>query len=91
MATDRLRNTLPCLAHPLFAGAKFLDRIKKAYDRNPQLASLLVDPEFAEEINGAWNNRSGCSRPRISSMVIDIAAELLFSGHRLAGTNFCRL
>lgn len=31
--------------------AKFLDRIKAAYDRNAGLASLLVDPEFAEEIN----------------------------------------
>jgi 6-phosphogluconate dehydrogenase len=31
--------------------AKFLDRIKRAYDRNPDIASLLVDPEFAEEIN----------------------------------------
>ena len=28
----------------------FLDRIKKAYDRNQDLASLLVDPEFAKEI-----------------------------------------
>jgi 6-phosphogluconate dehydrogenase len=31
--------------------AKFLDRIKRAYDRNPELASLLVDPEFADEMN----------------------------------------
>lgn len=30
---------------------QFLDRIKKAYDRNPDLSNLLVDPEFAEEIN----------------------------------------
>lgn len=37
--------------------AKFLDRIKRAYDRNPALANLLVDAEFAEEINArqaAW-------------------------------------
>ncbi|KAJ7558914.1 hypothetical protein O6H91_04G061600 [Diphasiastrum complanatum] len=37
--------------------AVFLDRIKKAYDRNPQLASLLVDPEFAREMverQAAW-------------------------------------
>ena len=36
---------------------QFLDRIKKAYDRNPSLANLLVDPEFADEINSrqpAW-------------------------------------
>jgi 6-phosphogluconate dehydrogenase len=31
--------------------ARFLDRIKSAYDRNPTLASLLIDPEFAEEVN----------------------------------------
>lgn len=30
--------------------AQFLDRIKQAYDRNPQLASLLVDKEFAAEL-----------------------------------------
>ncbi|KAJ7549027.1 hypothetical protein O6H91_07G037200 [Diphasiastrum complanatum] len=37
--------------------AIFLDRIKSAYDRNPALASLLVDPEFASEIverQAAW-------------------------------------
>jgi 6-phosphogluconate dehydrogenase len=31
--------------------AVFLDRIKAAYDRNSALASLLVDTEFAKEIN----------------------------------------
>lgn len=37
--------------------AKFLDRIKRAYDRSPDLANLLVDPEFADEVNArqaAW-------------------------------------
>ncbi|KAK3282169.1 hypothetical protein CYMTET_10081 [Cymbomonas tetramitiformis] len=37
--------------------AGFLDRIKKAYDRDASLASLLVDKEFAEELvsrEGAW-------------------------------------
>jgi 6-phosphogluconate dehydrogenase len=37
--------------------AVFLDRIKAAYDRNPTLANLLIDPEFATEINArqqAW-------------------------------------
>ncbi|KAA0156578.1 hypothetical protein FNF29_00689 [Cafeteria roenbergensis] len=37
--------------------ARFLDRIKSAYDRNADLANLLVDPEFAAEINSrqhAW-------------------------------------
>jgi len=31
--------------------AIFLDRIKAAYDRNPLLANLLIDKEFAKEMN----------------------------------------
>lgn len=37
--------------------AVFLDRIKAAYDRDGGLSSLLVDPEFAKELNdrqAAW-------------------------------------
>ena len=37
--------------------AKFLDRIKQAYERNPDLANLCIDPEFAKELNerqAAW-------------------------------------
>jgi 6-phosphogluconate dehydrogenase len=37
--------------------AGFLDRIKKAFDSNPKLANLMVDPEFAAELNSrqaAW-------------------------------------
>jgi len=37
--------------------AKFLDRIRAAYERDPQLASLLVDPGFAadlERCGDAW-------------------------------------
>jgi 6-phosphogluconate dehydrogenase len=47
--------------------AKFLDRIKQAYDRNPNLASLLIDPEFAKEMverQGAWR--------RIVSLAIEV-------------------
>ncbi|OIW17310.1 hypothetical protein TanjilG_22422 [Lupinus angustifolius] len=56
--------------------AIFLDRIKKAYDRNPGLANLLVDPEFAKEIidrQSAWRSvvclaiNSGISTPGISA------------------------
>lgn len=42
--------------------AVFLDRIKKAYQRNPNLASLLVDPEFAREMvqrEKAWRRVVG--------------------------------
>ncbi|KAI4320346.1 hypothetical protein MLD38_033841 [Melastoma candidum] len=56
--------------------AIFLDRIKQAYDRNPDLANLLVDPEFAKEIidrQAAWRRvvclavNSGISVPGMSS------------------------
>ncbi|CAN1241439.1 6-phosphogluconate dehydrogenase, decarboxylating 2 [Linum perenne] len=56
--------------------AVFLDRIKKAYDRNPELSNLLVDPEFAKEIierQSAWRRvvslavNSGISTPGMSS------------------------
>ncbi|CAH9113679.1 unnamed protein product [Cuscuta epithymum] len=56
--------------------AIFLDRIKKAYDRNPDLANLLVDEEFAKEIierQSAWRRvvclaiSSGISTPGMSS------------------------
>jgi 6-phosphogluconate dehydrogenase len=33
--------------------AKFLDRIRAAYDANPQLPTLLSDPDFAKEIGDA--------------------------------------
>lgn len=36
--------------------AKFLDRIKAAYDRNAKLESLLVDAEFAEELASAQDS-----------------------------------
>lgn len=42
--------------------AVFLDRIKKAYQRNPNLASLIVDPDFAKEMvqrQSAWRRVVG--------------------------------
>ncbi|KAJ7530154.1 hypothetical protein O6H91_15G082100 [Diphasiastrum complanatum] len=56
--------------------AAFLDRIKKAYNRNPNLASLLIDPEFAREMverQAAWRRvvslaiSVGVSTPGMSS------------------------
>uniref|UniRef100_A0A0D6R1C9 6-phosphogluconate dehydrogenase, decarboxylating n=1 Tax=Araucaria cunninghamii TaxID=56994 RepID=A0A0D6R1C9_ARACU len=56
--------------------AIFLDRIKKAYDRNPDLASLLMDPEFAQEMierQAAWRRvvtlaiGAGISTPGMSA------------------------
>ncbi|MBA0872536.1 hypothetical protein Goshw_015772 [Gossypium schwendimanii] len=60
-----------CIIHAVFS-----DRIKKAYDRNPNLANLLVDPEFAKGImeqQSAWGKlvsfsvNSGISMPGMSS------------------------
>ncbi|KAF6145121.1 hypothetical protein GIB67_013472 [Kingdonia uniflora] len=42
--------------------AVFLDRIKKAYQRNPGLPNLIVDPEFAREMvqrQAAWRRVVG--------------------------------
>jgi 6-phosphogluconate dehydrogenase len=36
--------------------ARFLDRIKSAYDRNGDIASLLIDAEFAREMNERQNS-----------------------------------
>jgi len=56
--------------------AIFLDRIKEAYDRNSNLASLLVDPQFANEMNSRQSAlrkvvtlaiASGISVPSLSS------------------------
>lgn len=56
--------------------AIFLDRIKKAYDRNSNLANLLIDPEFSKEIierQAAWRRvvclaiNSGISTPGMSA------------------------
>ena len=56
--------------------ARFLDRIKGAYDRNGDIASLLVDGEFAKEMN----DRSGALRNVVIMAIgkgINVAA---FSG-----------
>lgn len=56
--------------------AAFLDRIKRAYDRNPDLRNLLVDEEFAGEVverQAAWRRvvclavGSGISVPGMSA------------------------
>jgi len=53
-----------------------LDQIKKVYDRNPNLANLLVEPEFAKKIidqQSAWRRvmclaiNSGIITPGMSS------------------------
>ena len=51
----------------------FLGKIKEAFDRNPQLTNLLVDPYFAKEIEGVTSVSSLAgrgSRIRISTRSI---------------------
>jgi 6-phosphogluconate dehydrogenase len=56
--------------------AKFLDRIKRAYDRNPTLASLLIDAEFADELNA---RQSSWRRVVALCAASGIAAPALFA------------
>ncbi len=65
--------------------ARFLERIKQAYDRNPKLKNLLLDPYFKERVtNGldAWRDvvatamREGVAVPALSS------ALAYFDGYR---------
>ncbi|MDD4645755.1 MAG: decarboxylating NADP(+)-dependent phosphogluconate dehydrogenase, partial [Bacteroidales bacterium] len=63
----------------------FLGKIKEAYDRNPALTNLLIDPFFKEEINQA----QGALRKVISDSVLNgipvptlSAALAFFDGYR---------
>lgn len=58
--------------------AGFLDRIKQAYHRDPELPNLLVDPDFAAELNNrqsSWRRivtlcvASGIAAPALSSSI----------------------
>lgn len=58
--------------------AGFLDRIKLAYQRDPELANLLVDPDFARELNtrqSSWRRivslavASGIPAPALGSSI----------------------
>ena len=58
--------------------AGFLERIKVAYQRDPNLANLLVDPDFAAELNArqaSWRRivtlsvASGIAAPALSSSI----------------------
>lgn len=50
VATASCRFT--CFHYTFFSpcAAGFLDRIKQAYQRNPELPNLLVDPAFAQDL-----------------------------------------
>jgi len=67
--------------------ARFLDRIKQAYDRQPELANLLLDPYFAELMGRtqtglrevvAATARQGVAAPALAS------ALAYFDGYRAA-------
>ncbi|KAL2906661.1 6-phosphogluconate dehydrogenase decarboxylating 1 [Bienertia sinuspersici] len=76
--------------------AIFLDRIKKAYDRNPNLANLLIDPEFSKEMierQSAWRRvvclaiGSGISTPVCPRALLI----LILTGGRGCLLIWCRL
>ncbi|MBO6002479.1 MAG: hypothetical protein J6P53_03180, partial [Mailhella sp.] len=49
----------PVLRVPLLIRARFLGKIKEAFERNPALANLLLDPYFAgvvKKAQAAWRN-----------------------------------
>ncbi|KAF4357814.1 hypothetical protein F8388_024425 [Cannabis sativa] len=60
--------------------AIFLDRIKKAYDRNPELANLLVDPEFSKEIieRQHWWRRVVCLTIKSGITVLGMSSSLSY-------------
>jgi 6-phosphogluconate dehydrogenase len=67
--------------------ARFLDRIKEAYDRRPELANLLLDPYFSELMGRTQNSlreavaaaaRRGVAAPALAS------ALAYFDGYRAA-------
>ena len=64
----------------------FLGKIKEAFDRNPKLANLLVDPYFAGEIGRAqagWRRVIGGRRPPTASRCRRCRSALAyFDGYR---------
>lgn len=60
--------------------AKFLDRIKAAYDRNPKLSNLLIDENFAKELEGAQDawRRVVCTAVKAGMAVPALAGSLAY-------------
>ena len=63
----------------------FLDNIKQAYDKNPALANLLVDPYFADKINmtqSAWRKIVARSAEHGIPMPAMSSALAFYDGYR---------
>ena len=65
----------------------FLGKIKEAFDRNPQLTNLLVDPYFAAEVQRAqpgWRRAVGTGVAHGVPLPAMSAALAYFDGYRCA-------
>jgi 6-phosphogluconate dehydrogenase len=65
----------------------FLGKIKEAFDRNPQLHNLLVDPYFAAELEraqGGWRRAVGAGIAQGIPLPAMSAALAYFDGYRCA-------
>jgi 6-phosphogluconate dehydrogenase len=65
----------------------FLGKIKEAFDRNPQLTNLLVDPYFAAEVERAgpgWRRAVGAGIANGIPLPAMSAALAYFDGYRCA-------
>src|SRR5437016_14483653 len=63
----------------------FLGKIKEAFDRNPKLTNLLVDPYFAEEVQRAqagWRRAVGAGVAHGIPLPAVSAALAYFDGYR---------
>jgi 6-phosphogluconate dehydrogenase len=65
----------------------FLGKIKEAFDRNPQLHNLLIDPYFAAELEraqGGWRRAVGAGIAQGIPLPAMSAALAYFDGYRCA-------
>ena len=71
-----MHNPLPLCQGGCIIRARFLDRIKAAYEKNPNLPSLLMDDDFANELlsrSASWRRiitlavQQGVSVPGMST------------------------
>lgn len=97
MNTDATVFWLACVQGGCIIRAVFLDEIRKAYERNPKLANLMVDPEFAKKLadrDAAWRRvvstvgscklyqlMGPCTLGRVVYIVLRAACEVVHDEH----------
>ncbi len=67
--------------------ARFLQKIKEAYDRNPELTNLLLDPYFKKQVAGAqenWRKAVALAAQAGISVPAFMSALAYFDGYRSA-------